>query len=200
MGLLPCPNLPLWPAERGFSSSDENHFPPPKNAGEREREPERESEREALSLLQQFPPFPSKSPKQLCRSPGRIGRVQDTVADSRSFKGGNTCAQICAFWTRFEGFFRCELVITWDNYPAGEATKGGGGGQSGSRCCSLALRGDSSTDKLRLLKRDLFIYRCSFLICLYLASPAFSLWRESKSETSLLPHSDADAHKMLHGG
>lgn len=27
MGLLPCPNLPLWPAEKSFSSTDENHFP-----------------------------------------------------------------------------------------------------------------------------------------------------------------------------
>lgn len=27
MGLLPCPNLPLWSAEKSFSSSDENHFP-----------------------------------------------------------------------------------------------------------------------------------------------------------------------------
>lgn len=27
MGLLPCPNLPLWVAEKSFSSSDVNHFP-----------------------------------------------------------------------------------------------------------------------------------------------------------------------------
>lgn len=27
MGLLPCPNLLLWVAEKSFSSSDENHFP-----------------------------------------------------------------------------------------------------------------------------------------------------------------------------
>lgn len=32
MGLLPCPNLPLWPAEKSFSSSDENHFPLQKKA------------------------------------------------------------------------------------------------------------------------------------------------------------------------
>ena len=51
MGLLPCPNLPLWPAEKSFSSSDENHLPPSKKKKKKKK-------KSFLSCS----PFPSKSP------------------------------------------------------------------------------------------------------------------------------------------
>lgn len=82
MGLLPCPNLPLWAAEKSFSSSDENHFPPPEK-------------KKGLSLLQS--PFPSKSPTNYAAVQARLATGHCCGSCSL---GGNTCAKISATWTR----------------------------------------------------------------------------------------------------
>lgn len=100
MGLLPCPNLPLWAAEKSFSSSDENHFPPPEK-------------KKGLSLLQS--PFPSKSPTNYAAVQARLATGHCCGSCSL---GGNTCAKISATWTRCsKGLLRHDAVTTLDNFP-----------------------------------------------------------------------------------
>lgn len=100
MGLLPCPNLPLWAAEKSFSSSDENHFPPPEK-------------KKGLSLLQS--PFPSKSLTNYAAVQARLATGHCCGSCSL---GGNTCAKISATWTRCsKGLLRHDAVTTLDNFP-----------------------------------------------------------------------------------
>lgn len=72
MGLLPCPNLLLWVAEKSFSSSDENHFPLQKG-------------------FLSYSPLPSKSPTNY--AVGQAKFAAGRCWRSSSF-GGNTCAKI----------------------------------------------------------------------------------------------------------
>lgn len=100
MGLLPCPNLPLWAAEKSFSSSDENHFPPPEK-------------KKGLSLLQS--PFPSKSPTNYAAVQARLATGH---CCGNCSLGGNTCAKISATWARCsKGLLRHDVVTTLDNFP-----------------------------------------------------------------------------------